>query len=272
MWPVRQSLILSAVLVLGIIAPMHKALARDYKAHFGYTADVAGEREERVEDLVVITPPEPQGPPLQNRIFNETLSREFTDRYHAKFGYTEQQRAYNAPNQHTYYTDQFGYEGTAEQTDAEKRKFAEFMMRRLAEFHVENYAKNDPKVRPVWQAKERISNLNASVGKNIRLSGKYSIAGNSADIIVKNPWVDSKIVLFMKGAGVEESVLSLSKGITKTVSAESHYKFNDGIVTLIGRKSITSALSTTLTTSTFTKSTGSSTRESVYLAGLSFSY
>jgi hypothetical protein len=252
--------------------PAQAAFARSYKAHIGYIADVVDERDERVEDVVVFEPPPPEGPDLNKRIFNEQLTREFTDRYHEKFGYTEQQRAYLAPNQHTYYNDQFSFRGTAEQTDEEKRKFAEFMLRRLTEFHVENYMKSDPKTRAVWEAKEKLSNVKMKVGNNIRITGKYSISGNNMDLIVKNPWVDSKVVLHMKGAKVDETVLSLSRPITKTLSAESHYKFRDGIVTLVGSKALSPGLSTTLTTSTYTNHAGTSPRESVYLAGLSYSY
>src|SRR4051812_13044537 len=116
------------------LLPAQAAFARVYKTHVGYLEDVTGERDERVEDVVVFEPPASDGPDLNQRIFNDQLSREFSDRYHEKFGYTEQQRAYLAPNQHTYYNDQFAFKGTAEQTDEEKRKFGEFMLRRLTEF------------------------------------------------------------------------------------------------------------------------------------------
>lgn len=224
-----------------------------------------------VEDLVIVGPPE-TGMSLRERIFNAKLTKEFTDRYEQKFGRTEQQRAYLASNNQTYYTDPFGFQGTPQEINNERRRFGEFMIRRLAEHHVENYAKHDPKARVVWEAKEKLSNVRLAIGRAVKVNAKYSLSGNSADIHLQNPWVGAKVTTYFGDSFVRETVISLSRGITPTIVAETHVAFDDGIVSLIGRKSFTAALSGSLTASTYTHHGGVSRRESLYLAGLGFSY
>ncbi len=269
----RCHILLAVSLVVGILFPSRDAFAaRQFEMHPGYLENVNGERNEIVEDVIVFAPPSDGKPELRAQIFDEKLTREFSDRYHAKFGYTEQQRAYLAPNHHTYYQDQTSYRGTAEETDAEKRRFGEYMVRKLGEHHLELYMKKDPKTRAVWAAKERVTNASMALGKGIKVSGKYNIAGKSADFVFKNPWLDAKMVLILSSGKSPESVFTLSRPITKTITAESHYKFEDNIVVLVGKKALSPVLMTTLTASTFTKDEGISRRESLYLAGLTFIY
>ncbi|MCM2280393.1 MAG: hypothetical protein NDI61_00945 [Bdellovibrionaceae bacterium] len=259
------------LLTIGMACVSTAQGARDYGVHSGYLESVRGERDVIVEDLVLLTPP-PSGPSLHQRIFNEKLTKEFTERYEQKFGRTEQQRVYLAPNNNTYYTDLFGFQGTPQQTDNERRRFGEFMLRRLTEYHVENYAKTDPKARVVWEAKEKLSNVKVAVGKSVKVSAKYSISGNSADINFANPWLGAKVTLYMGDDFTREAIVSLSKGLTPTVSAETHWAMDDGIVSLIGRKAMTPVLQTSFTMSTYTHHGGVSRRESLYLTGASYSY
>ena len=123
----------------------------------GYVADIRTEREQVSENLVWVQQPA-QDQDLRDRIFNQTLSREFRERYEQRFGQTEIERVFLAPNRTSYYNDAYGVKGTPQEISDERRRFGEFMMRRLAEWHVENYAKTDPSARAVWEAKERISN------------------------------------------------------------------------------------------------------------------
>lgn len=266
-----------SILANGLVILMAcQAWARNFGPHEGYLASTKGERAMQVEDMVIIQPPTPEGPTLRERIFNDKLRREFRERYEEKFGRTEVERVYNSPNKFTYYDDLYGFKGTAQEANDERRRFGEFMIRRLVEYHVDNYAKNDPRARVVWEAKERLSNVQLKVSE-FRFDVAYSISGNTMDVKVVNPWVDSKVVLMMDpgrlGPGpLEEAELSLSKTLSEKMSLESHWKVNDGIVSLIGRRSLSPVLGTSLSASTFTKDSGKSQRESVYLAGLTYSF
>lgn len=237
----------------------------------GYVSDVRAERERIESDLNWVAQPR-QETELRDRIFNQSLSREFRERYEQRFGRTEIERVFLAPNRTTYYNDVYGVRGTPQELNDERRRFGEFMVRRLAEWHFEDYAKNDPKVRPVWEAKERISNLKVEVA-SFRLDAQYSISSNTVDVNMINPWVKSKVTLEMNpdqfGPGpVNETLLSITKPIGFHYSVETRWRVTDGIVSLIQSRSIGRNWGGSLTTSAAVKDGGPSPRETLWLAGL----
>jgi hypothetical protein len=237
----------------------------------GYTDDVRAEREEKSRELIWLPRP-PEVGVLRDRIFNEQLSREFRERYQQRFGQTEVEQVALAPNRLSYFNDVYGVKGTPQELLDERRKFGEFMIRRLTEWHVENYAKNDPKVRPVWEAKEKISNLKVEVA-SFRIDAQYSIAGNMLDIKMQNPWAQSKVTLIMNpdqfGPGpVDETLISVVKPVTAKYTVEGRWRVVDGVVSLIQYHPLGRAWSGSLTTSAAIKDGGKSPRETMWLAGI----
>ncbi|MBL7689276.1 MAG: hypothetical protein JNJ49_14665 [Bdellovibrionaceae bacterium] len=236
-----------------------------------YVSDVRAERLQKERDLVWAQRPEAETE-LRHRIFNEELSREFRDRYEQKFGRTEIERVFQAPNRLSYYNDAYGVRGTPQELGDERRRFGEFMIRRLTEWHVENYAKNDPKVRPVWEAKEKISKLKVEVA-SFRFDAQYSIAGNTLDMKLVNPWVESKVTLLMNpdqfGPGpVNETLVSVFRSITPKYALESRWRVSDGILALIQHRSLGRGWGGSLTTSFALQDGGTSPRETLWLAGV----
>ncbi len=250
--------------------------ARDYSPHTGYLPNVQGERDIKYSDLELL-PPLPEAQSLTDRIFNESLSKEFRDKYYEKFGRTEIERIYLAPNRTTYYNDVYGLKGSPQEINDERKKFGDYMIRRLAEVHVDDYLKNDPKARPIYEAKQAISNIQVAV-QQFRFDLQYGLAGNTFDFIVINPYLaTSKVRLEMDEASfgpgpVNETLVTLGNPVTKTIDVEARWATNDGIASLVGRKTLTPALTTSLTLSTFTKDEGPSTRESLYLAGVGYTF
>lgn len=237
--------------------------------------DLSAERDQEILDLEWVSRPIDE-PSLHGRIFTDALNQEFKTRYEERFGRTEIERVVLAPNRFTYYNDAFGFRGTPQDVTLERRRFAEFMMRRLAEWHFENYAKNDPKVRPVWEAKERISNLKVEVA-SFRIDARYSLSGNILDVNLMNPWVKSHITLEMDpnsmGPGpVRESIFTVVKPIHDRYTVEARWRVADGIVSLIQHRPLQMGQwghwHASLTTSAAIKATGRSTRETLWLAGL----
>jgi hypothetical protein len=253
------------------------AHARNYGAHDGYLASVEEERDLMVEDLVIIPPPPPLGPPLRERIFNEKLSREFRDRYDEKFGRTEVEQTYNSNNRFTVYDETWGAGGTLQELSEERQRFGDYMLRRLLEYHVDNYAQNDPQVRVVWEAKERLSNVNIQV-RQFRFDMNYQLAGNTFDFKIVNPWMSTARVRLQMNPGafgpapVDEAFISIGRTVSRQLALESHYAVTDGVISFIGRTPLTPSLGASLTASTFTRSSGLSRRESLYLAGLSYRF
>jgi hypothetical protein len=237
--------------------------------------DLSVERDEEIRDLEWVLRPV-EGPSLHGRIFTDALNQEFKTRYEERFGRTEIERVALAPNRFTYYNDVYGFRGTPEEVTQERRRFAEFMMRRLAEWHFENYAKNDPKVRPVWEAKEKISNLKVEVA-SFRIDARYSLSGNVLDVNMVNPWVKSHLTLEMDpnsmGPGpVRESIWTVVKPIHDRYTVEARWRVSDGIVSIIQHRPVQlgrfGGWHASLTTSAAVKDGGTSTRETLWLAGV----
>ena len=253
------------------------AFARDYEANSGYLATTEGERGTEEKDLILPPPPPDNSPNLKAVIFNDKLNKEFKDKYEQVFGHTELEQVLNSPNRNTYYNDIYGFQGSAESYDQARSDFGNYVIRRLAEYHVDNYAKTDPNVRPLWEAKERLSQVKVEIQK-VRFDVAYSIAGNTFDVKAVNPWLTTCQVRLQMNPGafgpgpIDETIISLGRPITPTISAESHYYVTNGIVDFITRKSLTAALGISLTLSTFTNSTGTTPRESRYLSGLGYRF
>ncbi len=238
----------------------------------GYTENVREERNQVSRELIWLPRPA-ETAVIRDRIFNESLSREFRERYQQRFGQTEGEQVFLAPNRFSYYNDVYGMKGTPQELLDERRKFGEFIIRRLTEWHVENYAKNDPTVRPVWEAKEKISNLKVEVA-SFRLDARYSIAGNALDINMINPWATSKITLLMDpnrmGPGpINETLISVIKAVTPRYTVEGIVRLTDGVASLIQYHPLGRSWSGSLTTSAAYKDGGTSARQTLWLAGVS---
>lgn len=268
-----------AVIATFVIAssPFVASAERDFGNHYGYVQTVEEERQSTMTELPLLTAPALVGSNFHERIFNEKLIREFRDRYEEKFGRTEVERSFNAPNRFTYYNDLYGFRGTPEEAADAQRQYGGFVFRRLIEYHVDNYAKNDPKLRPAWEAKERLKEFKVELAQ-FRFDAQYSIAGNQLDIRLVNPYFPLTRVRLQMDPGrigpapVDETSLALGRPLIEKVFVEAHYRMMDGTVTFIERKPFTPSLSGSLTQSTFTKPVGVSVRESKYLAGVSYQF
>jgi hypothetical protein len=248
---------------------------RDYGPHSGYLENTKNERDTSYTDLLLPPPPVSSSRDFGGKIFNPKLTREFRDRYEERFGRTEEERIYNSPNRFTYFADIHGFTGTPQEKDDEKRRYGEFVMRRLFEYHLDNYAQNDPKLRPAWEAKERIKEFRVEVAQ-FRFDAQYSIAGNTFDVRMANPYLNLLRVRLQMDPGkfgpapVVETTVSVARALTSTISVETHYQVFDQTIVVIERKGFTSNLGGSLTQSTYVANSGISPRESKYLAGLAY--
>ena len=242
------------------------AYTRDYNENSGYLTDVSSERDMAMQDMVVIAPPSTSDP-IKNRIFDPKITKEFEDQYNQRFGFTESERSYYATNKYTTFNDGFGDPQSVQDVTKSSQRFGEYMVRRLAEYHSQQFAQHDPSMKAVWNAKERYSKMDVDVS-SFKFSSGYDLSSNTVDLKLKHAWIDSRMQVQMKGVGgMRESIFSLSHEFSRHVTLESHYTFVDGIAQIIARKQLTPSMSASLVGSTFTNATGSSTRETLYLAG-----
>lgn len=265
---------MAVLVLLGIGGPA--IAARSYGPHYGYLATAERERDVKFDEMTVLEPPPALIPgTLNERLFNPKLTREFREQYEQKFGRTQAEQVFNSPNRFTYFNDLYGFRGTPEELDAEKRRYGDFVLRRLLEYHIDNYAKESPRLRPAWEAKERVKEFKVEVGK-FRFDAQYSIAGNTFDLNMPNPYFPMMRMRLQMDPGafgpapVNETTLSVGRPLAPSVFAEGHYAATDGTLAFILRKSFTPFLDGTLSESTFVKDQGTSIRESKYLAGLSY--
>ncbi len=245
------------------------SVTRNYEPHPGYLSSVENKDSDPGIEVPVVVKPADDGPTLREKIFNPELSKEFKDRYEDKFGRTEPERIYNSPNKYTYYDDLYTLQGTQEQVNIQKRDFGDYMIRRLIEYHADRYAKSDPQVRPIWEAKERLSQVKVEV-QEVKFDAKYSLAGNILDLRARSPWFDTKVSLILRGATPTETIVSVTKDLTSSLNIEGRFLSADAKTTTILSKKLRQNLNSTLTFSTFTGSSLLSVRESLYLAGLGY--
>lgn len=227
----------------------------------GYLLSVENERNLKEEEFVLVPPP----PPVPNAnlimgrpLFDARLSKEFQTKYEEKFGRTDAERIYNTNNQFALFEYPGGKQETIDAHEKNQMKFANYMMRRLTEHHVDQYAKSNPDIRPIYELKDRISNVNVQVRKGYKMRIKYSYSGNYLDVKMENPYdLDTKLSMQMSdgfGPGhVERTIFSVGYPISKKTSVAAHQEWDQSSgTTLIGTRKLTPTLSTSLSTSVHT--------------------
>lgn len=248
----------------------------DETSFSGYVNDVSIEKNERYIEIYLYAPPKNLEPSLQEKIFSP-LANEFKQKYRENFGQldTESIQYLNAFHQ----LDENRGASVQIQTENNTRKiFAEYMTRRLFEYHFDHYMKTKPEMRPVLEVKEKIQNVKVEVTKEVRLNIQYNFAANIVDLVMDNPYCDSKYSLEMNPrafgpSNILESYLRLGKNLSKTVRVNSNASTTDGIVYADISKSFARwYLGTFVGIQAAYKGGGTTPRETKYLIGFSHSY
>lgn len=273
------------VIVAALLSCSVSAFARNYRTHSGYVDSTIAERGDPSTDLQIIEPLPFDGPPLKNLIFNDKLSKEFEEKYNDKFGRTDAERVFASPNRTSYYNDVW-FRGSPEEYNEERHKFADYMIKRLVEYHVDDFTKNNPNGRAIYEFKEAVSNVNVKVS-SFQFDLRYEIAGNTADFIVKNPYLSiAKVRLQMNpGAFVpgtpDETIVTLGTEVTRTISFETYFSSPLNNVSFVGRKQLGRAVQGTVSLLDAQRDLGPDRlrtvqhrwiRENIYLAGLGYTF
>lgn len=266
-------IIFSGILFSLLFSPVLKAA----QLHKGYLDSVAEERRARTVELVIVEKPVDKDPPLKELIFDAELKSEFERRYTQEFGHTGIERNVEAPNRYDEFTYDNGTVVTEEEDTFRKQRFGEFMVRRLTEHHVDQYIQTNPSTRQVYELKETVSKVKLEVKKGYSFKINYSYSGNTFAFELKNPVdLENQLLLIMDPdavgpSTVEETLINLAYPVTRRVKLRTQYKFNDGIVDIIGERPIRPGMTASITGTTYTKEEGISTRQHRILFGLSWS-
>jgi hypothetical protein len=243
-----------------------------FGVHRGYVSDVQEERNRRDIEMVMLDKPKEDEGEHKTVIVNEKLTKEFQQQYAYKFGQTGAEQILNIPSRTDEYTYYTGEALTIKQYQKYQRDFAAYMGRRLTEYHVDNYAKNDRDFRAVYEFKDRVSNLNVNVAK-YKFKWKYNFAGPNMDLRLENPYdVDLRVRAEMNGiiSTPEEVIYSLGYPINPRISVSALYRQMDGLYQLVGTRRMTKHISTSLTGSVDTLKQGPIVQQNLILVGLSW--
>jgi hypothetical protein len=266
----------SNCLFFALIFGAGPSFAATERAAHGYVQDVRKEREERFYEIFLFAEPPVREKSLSDKIFNEEISRDFRQRYREKFGTIDTE---SIAYQRTDYErlNAFRNDQRAETKNNERKNFADYMMKRLAETHVDNYIKSEPAMRPLYDVKEKLKKMEVRVTKKTKLEARYSLAGNVLDLILENPYCDAKWVIEMDPgtvgpAPIKENTLVLSQPLTSTWRAENRWQDREGRTSGELIKSHTRLFSTTYGLSAAYKAGGETARDSRIAFGLGYSF
>lgn len=244
-----------------------------YGKHHGYLFDVADERNKR--DLEMVMLPKPKEDPNKGKdvIFNDKLAREFQQQYEYRFGTTTAEQVVNSPSRADGYTYYTGENLTIKGYQHYQQQFAEYMSRRLVEYHVDDWAKRDPDFRPVYEFKDRVSNVNVNVQK-FKFKWKYNFSGPNMDLKVENPYaIDFKVRLEMDGliSSPKETIWSLAYPLTNRISMQGLYKEKDGVRQLTFTRRMTKHLNIFTSGLSDISATGPGVKQNLFLVGFTWS-
>lgn len=247
--------------------------------HQGYVDDLESERYELIEEVVPIFQPQKKQSHFSLEIFDNELTKEFTQKYEDDFGRTQSERNYFEPNKYSILSYGSNQYTTSEQNFEKQRKFGEYVLRRLTEHHLDNYAKSNEGLRRVYEVKERISNAQVSIRKGYKVKIRYSFSANQVDLRLINPLdLDSRVSVFLdqpdsQGGGTyAETQVSLGYNLKPGTNVSTYYKIKDGVLTLVAKRKINSEVTASITGLTHTKDEGVSIRERALLFGVSWIY
>ena len=198
---------------------------------------------------------------LSNRIFTESLSKEFRDKYHAEFGQTMAEQTVVSPGRFTYFTgnapsleDPFysaRFHGDEVERAQANHRFGNFMIRRMTEYHFEQYARSKPAIQKIQRAKEQISTLNLQLTEKTKLKGRYGFSGNYVKLKLINPWLENDVLIQMNPeslgpSDIREVMLSTGIPLSKKSILEFYVRAVEKSLTVIARRTIRENLSATL--------------------------
>lgn len=241
----------------------------------GYIQDIQAEKNEQFYE-VYMSPPavSMNAADIRAKIFNAQLTNEFRDRWDQKFGYIDTDSlSYDADRFTNFNENRNSVQD--EQRLNDRRAFGEYMMRRLAEWHMDNYFKSDPSLRAVYEAKEKLSNVQVKVSEQTKVNVNYALADNSVEAKFENPNYDAKLRLEMDPGhfgptNLYEEWLYFGKRLTKSLYVLGTYAYQDGLAQAEIQRAHSARFSTSWRVSTTTTSGGRSPRQSFFGYALNY--
>lgn len=241
-----------------LIFTLLSTLAAAASVTTGYVQDVQKEKDEKFYEVFLFAEPAVKEKPLSEIIFNQALSKEFKNRYRERFGTIDTESIAYQRNDFER-LEAFRATKAAEANSSERRRFADYMIKRLAEWHIDNYIKSEPSMRPVYQLKERLKKVEVRVDKQTKFEGRYSLAENVLDILIENKYLDeTRLSLDFEK---RDTQLVVGQPLTSSVRLRSSWWEREGRGNLEWIKALTANLSTSYGLSAAYKAGGTTPRD-----------
>jgi hypothetical protein len=242
-----------------------------------YVSNVQEERQRNFREIFISNYVPEKKTKLYEVIFNPQLSKEFKDQYRSRFGELDSESMVYMNSRTKFVENPRTLPLDNEKENLKRREFSEYMIKRLSEWHVDNYVKTEPAVRPLYETKERLSHIEVKVTQEVKVDFKYDLAANNLDLILINPWVDFRWAVEMDRrafgpSSAVESKLKIEKQITSDLRLRTQAALIGGIASLEFEKQLPKNWGLVARTSTFFKDNGDPSRETKYLLGLGTSY
>lgn len=261
--------VLHLILIMGSLI-QGVALGQSFGKHPGYTYDVPKERTTIDVEVVLVDPPK-ESAQLSQQIFDDRLTKEFRLRFEERFGVTSMEQSLNSPgrfDEHIYY----GESVSLNEYRDEQRRFGEYMARRLTEHHADQWAKSKPEVRPLYELKDKVTNLNVTVKKGYKMRINYSLSGGHLDLRLENPYdIDTRLRIETSGGeDPGEVMLIMNSQITRLWSASLLFRNYDGLIQVVGSRYLGPGWYGTITGSSDSTNEGLNEKQDLFLLGMAW--
>jgi hypothetical protein len=202
--------------------------------------------------------PDPARPTLKEVIFNDQLSREFRAKYVEKFGEVDMEYLTYRNSRFAELDDRLPDQASFENTRLVRKKFGEYMLNRLLEWHLDKSLKETPEMEKVYQVKQALANIQVPVTAETKIHMLYSFVDSTFEVNYLNPLVESKIKLDPVST---ENQLIFSKPMNHSTTVSTIFYEKDGIASLEISRRLQKQTQATLSSSTWFHQNGTSTRE-----------
>jgi hypothetical protein len=243
----------------------------------GYVQNVQAEKQEKYYEIFLFAEPPPKPlVSLQDKIFSAELTKEFRRKYIEQFGTVDTDSLnYTDPTYAGFGDDNSHLQSTADQASLDARAaYGQYMVKRLAEWHVDHWIKDDPQMRPIYEAKEKLSKTEVKLNADTKMEAQYDLSANTLEVKFFNPYIDSKVIMYMDPSAFgpsnnTENKLFLGKQINSKYRVNVTATSNDGIGTFEIVRKLRGNMSTNILSSTFFKDQGITVRQTSTVVGLS---
>jgi len=154
-----------------------------------YTQDIKAERNSQFTEVILI-PPHIEENNISKFIFSNELSREFQQQYRERFQTQWQQTEITLQEMFT------AYNSRVIQESQRRREFAEFIVKRLTEHHVDKFIQSDPSMKTIYDVKEKLQNVEVKVNNQTKVNMNYSLSGNILELKFETPYFEESKVIY----------------------------------------------------------------------------